>query len=254
MTTTKKMDLLTAVEQIVEKAKGAKLGAEFYWKANTYIEYVSERLDLTKEQCVMLALFIDNSDGSSISLSDISKFLGCSHTRMIKYLSETEVLEKREFIRCNREDSSPRYRVPKEVIEAFKNNEKYTSKDCSGLSCPELFNEIKKVFKLRRNEELTYELTVEKINHLLDSNSQLLYVQKLRSYKLKKEDEMLLILFSHLLVNENDDNIWFCNIDYLYEDYQWSDCKRSLIIGNHILLREKLIEYKNNNGFASRNI
>ena len=254
MVKNKQLDLLTAVEQIVEKAKGSGLSNEFYRKANKYIKYLSEVMDLTKEQSVMLALFIDNSDDSSISLSDISKFLGCSHTRIIKYMTEIDLLEKREFIRCNREDSSPRYRVPKEVIEAFKNNEKYTPKDCSGLSCPELFNEIKKVFKLRRNEELTYELTVEKINHLLDSNSQLLFVQKVRSYKLRKEDEMLLILFSHLFVNDNDDNIWFCNIDYLYEDYQWSNCKRSLTIGNHILLREKLIEYKNNNGFASRNI
>lgn len=254
MVKNKQLDLLTAVEQIVEKAKGSGLSNEFYRKADKYIKYLSEVMDLTKEQSVMLALFIDNSDDSSISLSDISKFLGCSHTRIIKYMTEIDLLERREFIRCNRGDSSPRYRVPKEVIEAFKNNEKYTPKDCSGLSCPELFNEIKKVFKLRRNEELTYELTVEKINHLLDCNSQLLYVQKVRSYKLRKEDEMLLILFSHLFVNDNDDNIWFCDIDYLYDDYQWSDCKRSLTIGNHILLREKLIEYKNNNGLASRNI
>ena len=40
MATTKKMDLLTAVEQIVEKAKDSKLGAEFYREANIYIEYV----------------------------------------------------------------------------------------------------------------------------------------------------------------------------------------------------------------------
>ena len=40
MATTKKMDLLTAVEQIVEKANDSKLGAEFYREANIYIEYV----------------------------------------------------------------------------------------------------------------------------------------------------------------------------------------------------------------------
>ena len=34
MAATKKMDLLTAMEQIVEKAKGSKLGAEFYREAN----------------------------------------------------------------------------------------------------------------------------------------------------------------------------------------------------------------------------
>ena len=41
----KKMDLLTVMEQIVEKAKGSKLGAEFYREANIYIGYVAERLE-----------------------------------------------------------------------------------------------------------------------------------------------------------------------------------------------------------------
>ena len=36
MATTKKMDLLTAVEQIVEKEKDSKLGAEFYRETNIY--------------------------------------------------------------------------------------------------------------------------------------------------------------------------------------------------------------------------
>ena len=48
MAATKKMDLLTAMEQIVEKAKGSTLGAEFYREGNIYIGYVAERLELTK--------------------------------------------------------------------------------------------------------------------------------------------------------------------------------------------------------------
>ena len=37
----KQMDLLTAIEQIVEKAKDSKLSPEFYRKASRYIKYVS---------------------------------------------------------------------------------------------------------------------------------------------------------------------------------------------------------------------
>ena len=70
MATKQKMDLLTAMEQIVEKAKGSGLSSEFYRKADRYIRFVAEKLELTKEQSVMMALFIDNSDDSSISISD----------------------------------------------------------------------------------------------------------------------------------------------------------------------------------------
>ena len=248
----KKMDLLTAVEQIVEKAKGSGLSNEFYRKADRYIKYLSEVMDLTKEQSVMLALFIDNSDESRICLSDIGKFLDCRITRIIRYMPEIDVLEKRELVRCNREDKRMRYRVPIEVIEAFKNNKKYTPKDCSGLSCQELFGEIEDVFELRNNEELTYELTIEKIKHLFDCNSQLLYVQKVKSYNLYVDDEMLLILFSHLFVNNHDDNIRFHDISFLFDRRRWSLAKTYLNNEEHILQAAKLIEFANSDGFADR--
>ena len=68
---TKKMDLLMAIEQIVEKAKDSQLSKEFYRKADKYIKYVSDKLDLTKEQSVMMALFINRSDDSSIRISEV---------------------------------------------------------------------------------------------------------------------------------------------------------------------------------------
>ena len=252
MATRMKMDLLTAVEQIVDKAKGSGLSNEFYRKADRYIKYLSEVMDLTKEQSVMLALFIDNSHDTRISLSDIGRYLDCHNARIIRYMNEIDVLEKRELVRCNREDKRMRYRVPIEVIEAFKNNKKYTPKNCSGLSCQEFFDEIQEVFELRNNKELTYELTVDKIKHLFDCNTHLLYVQKVKSYKLLEDDEMLLVLFSHLFVNNNDDNIGLYDIEFLYEKFIWSTIKYDLKHDQHILQERKIIEYSNNDGFADR--
>lgn len=252
MATGRKMDLLTAVEQIVDKAKDSGLRSEFYRKADRYIKYLSEVMDLTKEQSVMLALFIDNSDDTRISLSDIGRYLDCHNARIIRYMNEIDVLEKRELVRCSREDKRMRYRVPIEVIEAFKNNKKYTPKNCSGLSCQEFFDEIQEVFELRNNKELTYELTVDKIKYLFDCNTHLLYVQKVKSYKLLEDDEMLLVLFSHLFVNNNDDNIGLYDIEFLYEKFIWSTTKYDLKHDQHILQERKLIEYSNNDGFADR--
>ena len=252
MATGRKMDLLTAVEQIVDKAKDSGLRSEFYRKADRYIKYLSEVMDLTKEQSVMLALFIDNSDDTRISLSDIGRYLDCHNARIIRYMNEIDVLEKRELVRCSREDKRMRYRVPIEVIEAFKNNKKYTPKNCSGLSCQEFFDEIQEVFELRNNKELTYELTVDKIKYLFDCNTHLLYVQKVKSYKLLEDDEMLLVLFSHLFVNNNDDNIGLYDIEFLYEKFIWSTIKFDLKHDQHILQERKLIEYSNNDGFADR--
>ena len=247
------MDLLMAVEQIVDKAKGTGLSSEFYRKADRYIKYLSERLKLTKEQSVMMALFIDNSDDSSISISDFCNYLDCRTTKIIRYMAEIDVLEKRELVRCCRENKRIKYRVPIEVIDAFKNDKKYMPKDCSGLSCMDLFGEIENVFELRGNDELTYEATVEKIKHLFDCNNQLLYVQKVRSYNMSEEDEMLLILFSHLFVNNNDDNIRFHDLNFLYDDkHIWNCIKSTLNNDSHVLQSERFIEYNNDGGFVDR--
>ena len=138
------IDLLSAIEQIVEKAKDSGLSSEFFRKADRYIKYVAEKLELTKEQSVMMALFVDYSDVTDITISNFSEFLGCRTTRIIRYIPDIDVLEKRELIRCSRDGNRITYRVPIEVIEAFKRNEKFTAKDCSGLSCQELFVEIEK--------------------------------------------------------------------------------------------------------------
>ena len=254
MASTGKLDLLTAIEHIVDKAKGTGLSSEFYRKADKYIKYVSEKLDLTKEQSIMMALFIDNSDDEHIKISDFGEFLECRTTKLIRYMSDIDVLEKRDLVRCCRQKHSGiTYRVPMEVVEAFKKNEKFVPKDCSGLSCIELFGEIEMLLELRGGKELTYDALVEKMHHLFDNNKQLLYVQKVRSYDYDTDDEMMLILFSHLFVNNSDDNIRFYDIDSLYDDNRkWRIVKSSLDKENHVLLREHLIEYNNSDGFVDR--
>lgn len=251
MATKQKMDLLTAVEKIVEKAKGSGLSPEFYRKAARYIKYVAEKMELSKEQAVMMALFIDNSDDTNITMRDMGQFLECRTTRIIKCMTDIDELEKKELVRCSRSHQIS-YRVPIEVIEAFKKNEKYVPKDCTGLTCMELFGLLADIFELRNENELTYENMVEKIHHLMNSNKHLLYVQKVLSYGLEEDDNMLLILFSHLFVNNSDDNIVFHDLDFLYEKWRWRHVKSQLNRGDHVLLENKIIEYNNSNGFVDR--
>ena len=252
MATKQKMDLLTAVEHIVDKAKGTGLSPEFYRKAARYIKYVADKMELTREQAVMMALFIDNSDDTSITMRDMGRFLECRTTRILKYMSTIDELEKKELVRCNRGSHQFSYRVPIEVLEAFKINEKFEPKECTGLSCMELFGELEDIFELRNENELTYENMVEKINHLFECNKQLLYVQKVLSYGLEDYDKMLLILFSHLFVNNTDDNIRFQDLDFLYEKWLWNRVKSHLNRGDHVLMENKMIEYNNSDGFVDR--
>ena len=163
MATRMKMDLLTAVEQIVELAKESQLSKEFFRKADKYIKYVSNQLELTKEQSVMIALFINRSDDDRILIRELSKDVNCSTIRILRYLKEIDELEKKELIRCCRERRcSISYRVPYDVIEAFKRDEKYVPKKCTNLTCVELFGELEEIFELRNDNEITFDAMNQK--------------------------------------------------------------------------------------------
>ena len=246
------LDLLQAVEKIVELAKDSQLSKDFFRKAGKYIKYLSEALDLTKEQSVMMSLFIDNSEDSSISISDFGTFLGCRTTRIIRFMNDIDVLEKRGLIICCRDRRGRSYRVPIKVIEAFQHNELYKPEDLSGLSCAELFAELEDIFDMRKNDELTEKGVCEKIRELFTNNPNLIFVEKLKSFNFDVEDELLLILFSHLFVNNSDDNIGYHDLDFLFDKRRWNRIKSSLNAGEHILLSAKMIEYNNDDGFVNR--
>ncbi|MBR6031502.1 MAG: ATP-binding protein [Bacteroidaceae bacterium] len=256
MATTRKMDLLTAVEQIVEKAKDSKLSPEFYRKASRYIKYVSDKLDLTKEQSVMLALFINRSDDDNIRISDLGEFVKCQTVHMLQYLKDIDVLVKRELLRCHKGTGSDKkfisYRVQIELIDAIKLDEKYVPRTRKGLSCHELFAELEDIFQLREDHELSFEMTTQMIHSLFEDNHHLNFVQTIQKKDLDERDEMLLVLFCHLFANNGDDNIYFYDLDFLFEKSDWRRVKSDLRWGCHRLFNLKMIENANDSGMASR--
>ena len=251
-----KMDLLTAVELIVELAKDSQLNKEFYKKANKYIKYMSTKLELTKEQSVMMALFINRSDDDRIHIRELSKDLNFPHIRFLRYLKDIDELEKKELIRCCRERRcSISYRVPYNVIEAFKRDEKYIPKKCTNLTCVELFGELEDIFQLRQDNELTFDAMSQKINSLLEDNPQLLFTKAIKQYGWDEMEEemMLLLLFCHLYVNNNDNNIRFHDLDFLYDNKRtWNRAKSQLATGRHMLFIDDIIGNNNDNGMLDR--
>ena len=256
--TTKQMDLLMAVEKIVELVKDSQLSKEFYRKADKYIKYVSAKLDLTKEQSVMMALFINRSDDSSIRISEISEDVKCTTTRILRYMNDIDVLEKRELVRCCRErHRCIYYRVPFDVIEAFKRDEVFVPRKCTNLTCPEFFSELGNIFELRRDNEITFEVMSQKIHSLLKDNPQLEFTKAIRQGGWDdgdlEEELMLLLLFCHLYVNNNDNNIGFHDLDFLYDDKRtWNRVKNELARGSHELFAYDIIENNNDNGMVDR--
>ena len=248
----KDMNLLEAMEHIVALAKGSELNDEFYNKADEYVCFIADKLQLSKRQSVMLALFVDKSDNRNILASDIAEFLQCTTIQIIKCMNDVDELVHREYIIKRKDDRQLSFRVPIDVIEALRNNEAFVVKAKTNLSASELMMELETVFEMRGNKELSYEQTANKTKCLLENNVDLAFSRKLREYDLNEEDQTLLILFCHLFANNNDDEIRFHDIEFLFPKRQWNRIKCRLNAKSHTLQYLQLIEYGNDNGLADR--
>lgn len=248
----KDMNLLEAMERIVALAKGSELSDEFYNKAEEDICFIADKLQLSKQQSVILSIFVDNSDSRNIFTSDIADFLEFTTIQFIKCMNDVNELVRREYILKREDERQLSFRVPIDVIESLRNNEAFVVKAKTNLSASELMMELETIFEKRGNKELSYEQTASKTKCLLENNVDLAFSRKLREYALNEEDQTLLILFCHLFANNNDDEIRFHDIEFLFPKRQWNRIKCMLNAKCHTLQYLQLIEYGNDNGLADR--
>ena len=252
--TKEEMNLITAVEQVVKLSKETHLSEEIFKKAAKPLKYISEKQEITMGQSVMLALFVEFFfTESNTSLRDIAEKFDCSSSTILRFMNDIDGLEQRGIVYCTRDERSIRYRLPMEVIDAFRKDEKFVPEKHVNITCAELFLVLEEIFSMRINDELTFELTKTRVKRLLDDNQHLVFVQKLRSFGFVEKDELLLVYISHLFVNNNDDSIGLYKLRSLFDKKsEWSTTQFSLNRGSHPLLKSKIIEYNNDGGFVNK--
>ncbi len=169
-------------------------------------------------------------------------------------MDDIDELVRRGLIARRRSSSSISYRVPIDVVEAFKVNKPFTPKDYSGLTCHELFDEFADIVDRVEDDEMDITIAVEHFKMLFHCNQQLLFVQKVQNLipEVCDNEFVLLVMFCHLFVNNNDDCIGFHNIDCMYCKKDMRTIKSELEQGINILQRLGLIEYNNINGMGDK--
>ncbi|MBR3520037.1 MAG: AAA family ATPase [Paludibacteraceae bacterium] len=252
--TKEEMNLITAVEQVVKLSKETHLSDDIFKKAAKPLKYISEKQEITMKQSVMLALFVEFFFSRyNISLSDIAEKFDCSSSTILRLMNDIDGLEQRGIVYCARDGQHIHYRLPMEVIDAFRKDEKFVPKRHVNITCIELFLVLQDIFSMRTREGLSFELTKIRVKGLLDDNQHLVFVQKLRSFGFNEGEELLLVYISHLFVNHNDDSIGFHDLSPLFDERsEWCLTKTSLSHGSHPLLKSKMIEHNNDDGFVNK--
>ena len=249
------MDLLQAFEIIVDKAKNSSLGEKFYEEADSYLGFVSDKLDISKRASAIMALFADRCYDSHIQFSDFTDFLGCRILSLLRYANEIQELVDKEYI-CRNRDEGFYYTIPMEVMEAFQQNQRYIPSDVEELTARELFDKFNELFTKCRRRKLDRQILKKKLRALVRKNENLAFVKAMSSFDIDEEDTefSLFLLFCTLFVIDGDDDIRYHDLEFLYEEGEadWRWAKRGLNQGDHLFLVEKFIEYTNDDGFVDR--
>ena len=243
--------VLEAFEQIVMQAQNTNLAPELFERASRPIGYASRKLKLTPMQTVLLALFVDRSEDSSIRLSEIADYIGCSTTRMLRLSDQIDVLVAQRYLRASYSRSTLSYRVPQEVIRSLRQNQPYCYVKEPIDDTEAFFARFSDWMEEMSNDELTHEelllLTQEALEEIRDSY----FARQLRQFGLSPEDMLLFVFMAHLFV-ENDDNcIGFHDIENLYNNNKLSILRRRMLRDvSSMLFHHRLIQNTNENGMA----
>lgn len=254
----KALTLLDAVEQIAEQAQNSALSEAFFKKAAKSINYIEERLQISDKQAVVLALLANFYDEWN-TLSELTEYLGCKRLHLLRYAPELESLRKNQYIRIRASNNSAPaifkgegYRITNDALHAIKHNETFNRPTYSGLTIREFFDRLNDLTEQRKNEDLEYSLFVEEVFELINANSTLPFVGKLKSLNLPEEDMILFLWGCDMLVSENDGVIIPRDIDALYNSMRGL-CRRQLSAlreQRSLLFERGLLQPMNNEGMG----
>ena len=242
--------LLQAIEKVVELAEDSKMSEEFMLKAAPEIGLLAESFGITERQAVLFCVCMEKGP-RRVDYDDLASYLDLNKIGVLSYASDIDALVRRRLLKFRDVKDEDDFDIPSVVIRYLKHNEVYQLPQRKGLDCAALFELLDQWFEDLDDDAISSHALCEELQQLFEDNPQVGFVKHLKEYYLSDEDEMMVAFFAHRLINRDDDDIRFCDIEDLYDSRaDFTNAKSELRIGEHKLQEKKLIEHKCVDGLA----
>ena len=182
---------------------------------------------------------------------DLASYLDLNKIGVLSYASDIDALVRRKLLRYRDVKDEDDFDIPAAVIRCLKHNEVYQLPKRTGLDCSELFELLDMWFEDLDDNAISPNELREELETLFNDNPQIGFVRHLKEYYLKDNDQLLVTFFCHYLVNKDDDDIRFSQMEDLFDSKnEFSKAKGALRSGEHKLIEKKLIEHRCEDGIA----
>lgn len=246
----KEMTLLQAIERVVELAEDSKMSREFMKKAKTEIQLLAKSFGITERQAVLFCVCMEKGP-RRVDYDDLASFLAMNKISVLSYASDIDALVRRRLLRFRDVKDEDDFDIPTAVVRCLKHNEVYQLPKRTGLDCAGLFELLDLWFVDLNDDAISPSELREELQVLFDENPQVGFVQKMKELNLDSDDQLLLTMFCHLLVNRDDDDIRFSQIDDVFDSQSdFNKARADLRAGEHYLQVHKLIEHRCEDGLA----
>ena len=242
--------LLQAIEKVVELAEDSKMSEEFMLKAAPEISLLAESFGITERQAVLFCVCMEKGP-RRVDYDDLASYLDLNKIGVLSYASDIDALVRRRLLKFRDVKDEDDFDIPSVVIRYLKHNEVYQLPQRKGLDCAAMFELLDQWFEDLDDDAISPRALCEELQQLFEDNPQVGFVKHLKEYYLSDEDEMMVVFFAHRLINRDDDDIRFCDIEDLYDSRaDFTNAKSKLRSGEHKLQTKKLIEHKCVDGLA----
>ena len=248
--TNKEMTLLQAIERVVELAEDSKLSKEFMKKAKAEILLLAKSYGITERQAVLFCVCMEKGP-RRVDYDDLASFLNLNKISVLSYASDIDALVRRRLLKFRDVKDEDDFDIPSAVIRCLKHNEVYQLPKRTGLDCSELFELLDMWFEDLDDNAISPKELREELEALFKDNPQIGFVRHLKEYYLRDSDQLLVTFFCHCLINKDDDDIRFSQMEDLFDSKnEFSRAKGALRCGDHRLMEKKLIEHRCEDGIA----
>ena len=242
--------LLQAIERVVKLAENSQMSQEFMKNVKTEIQLLAKSYGITERQAVLFCICIEKGP-RRVDYDDIAQYLDLNKIRVMSYASDIDALVRRRLLRFRDVKDEDDFDVPAIVIRSLKHNEVYQLPQRKGLDCAMLFELLNLWFDDLNDDAISSRELCEELQSLFEENPQVGFVQHLKEYCLSSNDQMMVTLFCHRLVNKEDDDIRFGDIVDLYDNKSdFYRARTELRNGEHELQIKKIVEHLCVDGLA----